>query len=193
MLAAFALSIALLLTAFAAPSPSASASPSPHPTESPFSGWKPGTRDWVIPKTRPGQLELLPVTDDWSVTVRRIGMRSRDARLDVLGDVTIYPVVLSPKGEIYQGFLRKYARGTIGRKWLYWEFPSQFQAPGIRPKTEEEADFGEHLLDNIILDTGKENKVIPSGVYVVKWVVNNLLIDNGDKFRYKFHKNEPDR
>lgn len=138
---------------------------------------------------------MLPVTDDWSVTVRRIGMRSREAKLDDLGEVTVYPVVRSPRGELYEGFPRHYPPGTIGRRWIYWEFPTEFRAPGTRPKTEMEADFGDHLVDNVILSTGnkKEKRLIPSGIYQVKWIVNKQLIDNGDSFRYSFHTSDTDR
>jgi hypothetical protein len=153
----------------------------------------PPKRDWIIPRTHPGTVELLPATDDWSVSIRRVGMRSREGKLDALGDLTVYPAVMSPKGVVYLGFERHYPAGSVGRRWLFWDFPTQFRAPGARVKTEELADFGDHLLDTVILDTAPEKKVIPSGIYQVKWVVNDQLIDNGDTFRYSFHKSEADR
>lgn len=141
----------------------------------------------------PGHLELLPVTDDWSLSVRRVAMRSRDASLDNLGDVIVYPVAMSPKQILYEGFQRRYQVKSIGRRWLYWDFPTQFRAPGTRSRTEMEADFGDHLIDMVILETAPAAKVIPSGRYQVKWVINDQLIDNGDTFYYVFHKSETDR
>lgn len=150
-------------------------------------------RDWTVPDTKPSTLELTPATDDATVTVRRVGMRSREGLLGDRSAVTVYPVVMSPTGDIFRGFERTYAAGTIGRRWLFWDFPTQFRASDGRARTEADSDFGDHLLDTISLGTAKPEKTLPSGVYQVKWVVGGELVDNGDKFKYTFRTSQTDR
>lgn len=153
----------------------------------------PPPRDWTTPGTRPGTLELTPATDDATVTVRRVGMRSRDGHIDTRGEVTVYPVVLAPNGARYLGFERTYAAGAVGRRWLYWDFPTQFRAPDARVRTEAEADLGDHLIDVIVLGTAQPEKTFPAGVYELKWVVSGELIDNGDTFKYTYRASQTDR
>lgn len=154
---------------------------------------RPLSRDWVLPGTRPGPTELTPATDDCSVSVRRVGMRSRDAVLDGRGELVIYPVVLSPRGVLFAGYERTYPAGSIGRRWLYWDFPTQFRAPDSRVRNEAQADFGDHLVDTILLGTSEPERLLPSGTYQVKWVVGGELIDNGDQFRYAWRASQTDR
>ena len=153
----------------------------------------PAARDWSVPGTKPSTLELTPATDDWTVTVRRIGVRSRDGLVDEHRAATIYPVVMSPTGVLFKGFERTYAAGAVGRRWLFWDFPTQFRAPEARARTEAEADFGDHLLDVVLLGTADPGKALPSGTYQVKWVVNGELVDDGDSFKYAFHRSQVDR
>ncbi len=154
----------------------------------------PPHRNWAVPGTHLGFIDLGSVTDSYSFSVRRVGMRSKQARLDTLGNVVIYPVVRPPHGKIvYLGFERHYPPHSIGRRWLFWDFPSEFRAPDAHATTERNANFGDHLVDTIMMATADPRKLLPSGIYQVKWIVNNLLIDNGDSFRYAFHATEKER
>jgi len=141
------------------------------------------SRDWTVPNTRPGKVTGVQYSDEPVIPCRRIGFRTKSAALDVLGPLRIYPVVRTPRGQIYRGFVRRFPAKGVGDRWLFWSFPPQFRSPQSRAESELSANYGDSLADTLDRDAAK---LLPSGDYQVKWVINDRLVDTGDHFAYAY-------
>src|SRR3954454_15018849 len=87
------------------------------------------SRSWTVPTTRPVVVAGVQFSDEPVIPCRRVGFRTKTAALDAWGTLRVYPVVRTPKGQIYRGFVRRYAAKGVGDRWLFWTFPAQFRSP----------------------------------------------------------------
>lgn len=140
-------------------------------------------RDWQVPGMAAAKVGGVQFSEEPVIPCRRVGFRTKESALDTLGSLTIYPVVRTPSGQIYRGFSRRYAKGAVGVRWLFWTFPTQFRALGSKVEREDAADYGDSLADTL---EGNASKALPAGEYQVKWVINGKLVDTGDAFNYVY-------
>ena len=133
-------------------------------------------RTWTVPSTRAVSLSDVQYSDNPIIPSRQVELRTMNADFDNWGTVALYPVVHSPSGKLYYGFIRHYAGGTVSERWIIYTFPEDFRTDPTNIESEDDANYGDGLLDT--------QPTIPAGHYQVKWVVNNKLIDTGDNFTY---------
>lgn len=138
------------------------------------------SRNWTVPGTQSTSLQDIQYSDDPIIPSRQVALRSKNADFDSWGDITLYPVVRSPQGKLYYGFVRHYSAGAIAENFIFYTFPDDFRADPSYVGDERATTYGDGLVDSLT-DNGSS---LPSGGYQVKWVVNNKLIDTYDAFTY---------
>ena len=141
------------------------------------------SRVWTVRNTRPATVNGAQFSEEPVIPCRRVAFRTKASALDTWGPVRIYPVVRSPKGQLYRGFLRRYAAKSIADRWLFWTFPTGFRSPDAHAETEAASSYGDSLADALDTDAAKR---LPPGDYEVKWVINDRLVDTGDHFDYEY-------
>jgi hypothetical protein len=142
---------------------------------------------WTVPGTQQRSLQDVQFSDDPIVPSREVALRTMNADFDSWGPITLYPVVRSPQGTLYYGFVRHYKAGGIGANWTSYTFPEDFRADPGYTGGELDDQYGDGLVDSLI-DNGSS---LPKSPYQVKRVVNNKLIDTGDAFAYPGFKQTP--
>jgi len=141
------------------------------------------SRSWTVPNTKAVAVTGVQYSDEPVIPCRRVGFRTKTAALDEWGPLRVYPVVRTSRGQVYRGFVRRYASRGVGDRWLFWTFPTQFRAPQSRIETETSANYGDSLADALDRDAAN---LLPPGEYQVKWVINERLVDTGDHFAYAY-------
>ena len=133
-----------------------------------------GDRGWTVPHTTPIRVDGTQFSDDPIMPCRIVSIRNKYQAFDTWGDITLFPVVRSPEGKLYYGFVRHFKARKLGLRSIDYSFPFSFRADKSEKMSEADADSGDRMSDFHI----------PAGHFTVKWVVNGKLIDNGDGFDF---------